>query len=79
MSIKHGNVEFPSDMFIILEAAGAKMTIASGLSTCRIKPKTKVVSVAEYVHLDMTKKLILNVILPKLDPKTYSFRTYKVT
>ncbi|XP_037049555.1 xanthine dehydrogenase-like [Bradysia coprophila] len=78
LSIKHGNVEFPSDMFIILEAAGAKMTIASGLSTCRIKPKTKVVSVAEYVHLDMTKKLILNVILPKLDPTTYSFRSYKV-
>ncbi|KAJ6635263.1 Xanthine dehydrogenase [Pseudolycoriella hygida] len=72
LSIKHGNVEFPSDMFIILEAVGAKLTIASGLN------KTDLVSVADYVHLNMDKKLILNVILPYLDPKEYIFRSYKV-
>lgn len=72
MSIKHGNVEFPSDMFIILEAAGAKLTIASGVN------KTTLVSVADYVHFNMDKKIILNVILPNLDPKVYVYRSYKV-
>lgn len=72
LSIKHANVEFPSDMFIILEAAGAKMTISSGLNT------TTVVSVADYVELDMNKKIILNVVLPKLDPNVYVYRSYKV-
>lgn len=72
LSIKHGNVEFPSDMFIILEAAGAKMTIASGLN------KTSLVSVADYIHLDMNKKVIFNVVLPKLDPNTFIYRSYKV-
>lgn len=72
MSIKHGNVEFPSDMFIILEAAGAKLTIAHGLN------KTTLVSVADYVHLNMDKKIIINVILPKLDPNVYTYRSYKV-
>lgn len=72
LSIKHGNVEFPSDMFLILEAAGAKLTIASGLNT------TTLVSVADYVFINMNKKIILNVILPKLDPKVYTYRSYKV-
>lgn len=59
-------------MFIILEAAGAKLTIASGLND------TTQVSVADYVHLDMNKKIILNVVLPKLDPNVYTYRSYKV-
>lgn len=60
-------------MFIILEAAGAKLTIASGSN------QTTLVSVADYVHFDMNKKVILNVKLPKLDPKVYTYRSYKVT
>lgn len=72
LSIKHANVEFPSDMFLILEAAGAKLTIAEGPN------KTTVISVADYLYFNMDKKVILNVILPALNPKTYTYRSYKI-
>ncbi|KAG4067507.1 hypothetical protein HA402_002784 [Bradysia odoriphaga] len=51
LSIKHANVEFPSDMFLILEAAGAKLTIAEG------PKKTTVISVADYLYFNMDKKI----------------------
>lgn len=72
LSIKHGNIEFPSDMFLILEAVGAMLTIASGLS------ETTMVSVADYVYMNMDKKIILNIILPSLDRTLYTYRSYKV-
>lgn len=72
LSIKHGNIEFPSDMFLILESAGAKLTIAEGSN------KTTVVSVVDYLYLNMDKKIILNVILPAYNPKVYTYRSYKV-
>ncbi|XP_037034825.1 indole-3-acetaldehyde oxidase-like isoform X2 [Bradysia coprophila] len=72
LSIKHAHKEFPSDMFIILEGCGAMLTItANGNSTSSV-------SVAEYLKTDMTKKVLLNVKLPTLDPTTYKFRSYKI-
>ncbi|KAG4073274.1 hypothetical protein HA402_008620 [Bradysia odoriphaga] len=72
LSIKHAHKEFPSDMFIILEGCGAMLTIAvNGNSTSSV-------SVAEYLKTDMTKKVLLNVKLPSLDPTTYKFRSYKI-
>lgn len=59
-------------MFLILETAGAKLTIAEGPN------KATVISVADYLYLNMDKKIILNVILPALDPKVYTYRSYKV-
>lgn len=72
LSIKHAHKEFPSDMFIILEGCGATLTIAENGNT------TSSVSVAEYLNTDMTKKVMLNVKLPTLDPNMYKFRSYKV-
>lgn len=72
MSIKHGNIEFPSDLFLMLEAANAKLTIATGPN------ETSLVSVADYVYLNMEKKIILNVIIPAYDPSVYTYRSYKV-
>lgn len=60
-------------MFLILETAGAKLTIAEGTN------KTTVISVADYLYFNMDKKIILNVILPALNPKVYTYRSYKVT
>lgn len=60
-------------MFLILEAVGAKLTIAESSS------KNTVVSVADYLNVDMKKKIILNVILPALDQREYTFRSYKVS
>lgn len=59
-------------MFLILETAGAKLTIAEG------RNKSTVISVADYLYLNMDKKIILNVILPALNPEVYSYRSYKV-
>lgn len=43
----------------------------SGGKTCVVKP-------SEFVNLDMSKKLILNIILPPLDSKFYVFRSFKI-
>lgn len=59
-------------MFLILETAGAKLTIAEGPN------QTTVMSVADYLYFNMDKKIILNVILPALNPKVYTYRSYKV-
>lgn len=72
LSIKHAHKEFPSDMFIILEGCGATLTISDSAST------SSSVSVADYLKTEMTKKVLLNVKLPLLDPNVYKFRSYKV-
>lgn len=73
LSIKHQHIEFPSDIFLILETAGATLTILEG------DEKTwKTASPASYLSMDMTKKVILNVLLPSLDSSRYSYRSYKV-
>lgn len=72
LSIKHANAEFPSDMFIILESVGATLAIGENVN------KVTTVSIAEYLSIDMNKKLILSVTLPRLDPSVYSYRSYKI-
>lgn len=59
-------------MFIILEGCGASLTIAESITT------SSSVTVAEYLRTKMTKKVVLNVKLPLLDPNVYKFRSYKV-
>lgn len=73
LSIKHQNPEFPSDLFLIFEAVGAKLTIAENINTVRV------VSVVDYLNVDMQKKIILNVTLPTLDQREFTFRSYKVS
>ncbi|KAJ6644052.1 Xanthine dehydrogenase [Pseudolycoriella hygida] len=72
LSIKHAHKDFPSDMFIILEGCGATLSIMENGTT------TTSVSVADYLQTDMTKKVLLNVKLPLLDPNLYKFRSYKI-
>lgn len=57
---------------MILEAIGAQLNIASIDGTCRTH------SLKDYLALDMRQKLIVNVILPKLSPDQFLFRSYKV-
>lgn len=71
LSIKHANKAFPSDMFLILESVGAQLSVQSS-------NKNETVSVADYVTLDMNKKVLLNVTLPRLDAALYTFRSYKI-
>lgn len=70
LSIKHQHDEFPSDMFLMLETAGAKLTIAESNSE-------QVVSPAEFLKVDMKHKIIKSVTLPPYDDSFY-MKTYKI-
>lgn len=59
-------------MFIILEGCGAMLTIFESGN------KSSSVGIAEYLKQDMTKKILLNVKLPLLDPTVFKFKSYKV-
>ncbi|XP_058120344.1 xanthine dehydrogenase/oxidase-like isoform X1 [Anopheles ziemanni] len=72
LSIKNQHNEFPSDLYLILEAADAKLTILGAHG------KTSTVRPSEYATLNMNKKVLLNVILPPLDPSVYIYRTFKI-
>uniref|UniRef100_A0A182QKS2 FAD-binding PCMH-type domain-containing protein n=1 Tax=Anopheles farauti TaxID=69004 RepID=A0A182QKS2_9DIPT len=72
LSIKHRHREFPSDVYLLLEGVGARLTIATSATS------TKVVTVEEYLSMNMNKRIILNVLLYPLDPTEYALRTYKV-
>ncbi|XP_058831556.1 uncharacterized protein LOC131690075 [Topomyia yanbarensis] len=72
LSIKNQHHEFPSDIYLILEAAGATLTIAESggkISTCRL---------LMFVQMNMNKKIIKSVTLPALDPSVNFFRSYKI-
>nr|XP_014274699.1 xanthine dehydrogenase-like isoform X2 [Halyomorpha halys] len=72
LMIKHQKKEFPSDLFVILEACGAKITIrdCTGLNLT--------ITLLEFLETDMNKKLILNFILPALSNNHYNFQSFKV-
>ncbi|XP_041769473.1 xanthine dehydrogenase 1-like [Anopheles merus] len=72
LSIKNQHHEFPSDMYLILEAVGAKLTLVEAGG------KTSLISPSEFVQLDMQKKLLKSVTLPALDGTHYVFRSFKV-
>lgn len=73
LSIKHAHNEFPSDMFLILETVGAVMTYTDALGRKNLES-----AVAPFLDVDMSKKVLLNVKLRKLNPNIYVFRSYKV-
>ncbi|XP_038117140.1 xanthine dehydrogenase 1 [Culex quinquefasciatus] len=72
LSIKHQHHEFPSDLYLILESVGAQLTIMSMDGT------VQTATPQQFLKIDMTKKLLLNVVLPALDPAVCVFRSYKV-
>ncbi|XP_062708343.1 xanthine dehydrogenase isoform X1 [Aedes albopictus] len=72
LSIKNQHHEFPSDMYLILEAVCAMITIVESGG------KTSTISPMEFVQMDMKKKLIKNVTLPAMDPGVHFFRSFKI-
>lgn len=72
LSIKHGRNEFPSDIFIFLEALDAKIVVMGTNS------KLTKVSVMDYLQMDMQKKVIIKLILPARPVTEYIFNSYKV-
>ncbi|XP_017770615.1 PREDICTED: indole-3-acetaldehyde oxidase-like [Nicrophorus vespilloides] len=71
LSIKHKHVEFPSDIFILLETVGATITI---VDTAK---KEYNISVLEYINYNMGKKIIKKITVPALKKNT-SFESYKI-
>ncbi|XP_052872784.1 uncharacterized protein LOC128278155 [Anopheles cruzii] len=72
LSIKHQHAAFPSDVYLLLEGVGACLTIATSAVT------SEIVTVADYLSLNMHKKIILNVLLYPIDPAHTLLRTYKI-
>lgn len=72
LSIKIAHNEFPSDIFLLLEAIDAKININS------VDGLIRTYSPKECLSLDMKQRVILNVVLPKLPPTQYVFRSYKI-
>ncbi|KAJ0176321.1 hypothetical protein K1T71_008495 [Dendrolimus kikuchii] len=76
LMIKHQHNEFPSDVFLLLEAVGAMLSIVYENST-KSKKVTQTVTMQEFLRMKMTGKVILNVMLPPLS-KRHRFVSFKI-
>lgn len=71
LMIKHTHHEFPSDLFLILETAGAQIHILD-------KPSNKQSMVLlDFLKIDMRHKIIYSIVLPALSSE-YEYRSYKI-
>lgn len=59
-------------MFLLLEAVGAQIVVVdvNGTGTS--------VSPQQYLSIDMSRKIMQEIILPPLSPDLFTFRSYKV-
>ncbi|XP_021379046.1 xanthine dehydrogenase-like [Mizuhopecten yessoensis] len=74
LMLKHAHPEFPSDVYCMLEAAGAQLNITDGSQT-----QLGSYDMSHFLALDMTGKLITGMMLPGLDTNDYYIRTYNVS
>ncbi|XP_053666571.1 uncharacterized protein LOC128715686 [Anopheles marshallii] len=72
LSIKNKYPQFPSDVYILLEAVGAKLIIAESLT------KTLEKSTEQYSQTDMTKRVLKIISLPLINSFTTTFKSYRV-
>ncbi|XP_002000312.2 indole-3-acetaldehyde oxidase [Drosophila mojavensis] len=72
LSIKYSHPEFPSDVFIVLEALDARIIIQESAD------KQQTVSLASYMKLSMDGKIIRGIVLPAYSKNNYLFDSYKI-
>ncbi|XP_055537410.1 uncharacterized protein LOC129725501 [Wyeomyia smithii] len=72
LCLKNRYNDFPSDLYVILEAVGTKFQITKTDGTITTLPLHAICTI------EMKKKILLNVILPPLDPNRFDFKSYKV-
>jgi xanthine dehydrogenase/oxidase len=72
LGIKHKHSEFPSDVFICLQTAGALLTISS----CD-QPDFQVLP-SDFLKLNMRGRFISSALFPKYDKTTTLIKTYKI-
>ncbi|XP_015110495.1 indole-3-acetaldehyde oxidase [Diachasma alloeum] len=71
LMIKHKHNEFPSDLFLILETAGAEIHILESPG------QKSIVNFIDFMNTDMNHKIIYSVSLPALSPD-HVYRSYKI-
>lgn len=72
--VKQQNIEYCSDLFILLESIGSVLYITSSDNEDDLEETT----LSDFLDYEMEKKIILNILLPILDNNAYAFRSYKV-
>uniref|UniRef100_A0A240PPU5 FAD-binding PCMH-type domain-containing protein n=1 Tax=Anopheles epiroticus TaxID=199890 RepID=A0A240PPU5_9DIPT len=72
LCIKNQYPEFPSDLHVLLEAAGAELSVAESL----IKSQEK--TAQEFAQMDLSKKLLRVISLPLINSFNTTFRSYRV-
>ncbi|CAG4933298.1 unnamed protein product [Parnassius apollo] len=70
LMIKHQHPEFPSDLFLLFETVGARLTILT-------PSENKTVTMQDFLKENMRGKIILNVLLPPLSTQC-QLVTYKI-
>jgi xanthine dehydrogenase/oxidase len=80
LMIKNKHREFPSDLFVIFQAAGAVLSVSTGASNWSFPFLVKTVDLSpkDFVTFDMNKKLLIKITLPSYDPSKYTFRSFKI-
>ncbi|XP_015171182.1 PREDICTED: xanthine dehydrogenase-like [Polistes dominula] len=71
LMIKHEHHEFPSDLFLILQTAGASIHILESHG------KKMEMNMSQFLKTNMRHKIIYSIVLPSLD-SSYEFRSYKI-
>ncbi|XP_022112869.2 indole-3-acetaldehyde oxidase [Pieris rapae] len=71
LSLKNKHHDFPSDIFLLFETVGGCVTIMD------VKKVKTVKNMRDFMTMDMTNKIILNIKLPPLSSKNL-IRTYKI-
>jgi len=73
LAIKHAHPEFPSDVFIVLEALDARVIVQEAVD------KQKTVSLASYLGGSMEGKIVRGVVLSAYPKERFAFDSYKVS
>ncbi|XP_076397558.1 uncharacterized protein LOC100882814 isoform X3 [Megachile rotundata] len=71
LMIKYQHHEFPSDLFLILETAGAQLHIVEAGG------KKTIVNLLDFLDMDMKHKIIYSIVLPARGSE-YEYRSYKI-
>lgn len=72
LMMKHAHNDFPSDIFLLLESVGAKLSIASS------QTEISSYSPTDFLGVDMKGKVIVSISLP-IRQGGYVFRSFKIT
>jgi len=67
LMMKHAHNDFPSDVFVLLEAVGAQIVTVS--ANCPNSVETHQPSV--WLKKSMEKKVVMKIVFPKLNPDKY--------